>query len=148
MRLEDLAPLVRGVLEKAGLAAREPEAAFHETIGIVRTRYATLNDFATKGRPYFAADFAMEAAAEEKLNAPQARELLHELAGRLAANREFSEQSVEADLRALASERGVKAGVLINGSRAALTGQAAGPSAFAVFMAVGRERVLERLRRV
>jgi len=42
----------------------------------------------------------------------------------------------------------LKAGVLINGSRAALTGQTVGPSAFAVFTAVGRERVLARLAKV
>jgi glutamyl/glutaminyl-tRNA synthetase len=42
----------------------------------------------------------------------------------------------------------VKAGVLINASRAALTGQPVGPSAFAVFACLGRERVVERLRKV
>jgi glutamyl-tRNA synthetase len=55
---------------------------------------------------------------------------------------------VEAELRKLAEERGVKAGILINGARAALTGQAVGPSAFAVFIAIGRERAIERLRKV
>jgi glutamyl-tRNA synthetase len=55
---------------------------------------------------------------------------------------------VETDLRKLAEERGVKAGVLINGARAALTGQSVGPSAFAVFAAIGRERAIERLNRV
>jgi glutamyl/glutaminyl-tRNA synthetase len=46
----------------------------------------------------------------------------------------------------LATERGVKAGVLINASRAALTGQPVGPSAFAVFLCIGRERCIERLK--
>jgi glutamyl-tRNA synthetase len=55
---------------------------------------------------------------------------------------------VEAHLRALATERGVKAGVLINGSRAALTGQAVGPSAFHLFTAVGRDRAIARLKAV
>jgi glutamyl-tRNA synthetase len=51
-------------------------------------------------------------------------------------------------LRKLAEERGVKAGVLINASRAALTGQHAGPSAFAIFSCIGRERVISRLKGV
>ena len=38
----------------------------------------------------------------------------------LQANPEFTEAVIEADLRKLAEERGVKAGVLINASRAAL----------------------------
>jgi glutamyl-tRNA synthetase len=74
--------------------------------------------------------------------------LLHELAEKIAANPEFTEASVEADLRKLAEEKGVKAGLLINASRAALTGQPVGPSAFAVFTCIGRERVIERLKKV
>jgi glutamyl-tRNA synthetase len=50
-------------------------------------------------------------------------------------------------LRKVAEEQGVKAGLLINGSRAALTGQPVGPSAFAVFICIGRERSIERLRK-
>jgi glutamyl-tRNA synthetase len=70
------------------------------------------------------------------------------LADRIEARAEFTEASVEADLRKLTEERGVKAGLLINASRAALTGQSVGPSAFAVFTCIGRERVLQRLRKV
>ncbi len=55
---------------------------------------------------------------------------------------------MEATLRKLAEERGVKAGLLINASRAALTGQSVGPSAFAVFVCIGRERVIDRLGKV
>ena len=71
-----------------------------------------------------------------------------ELGDRLAATSEFTEASIEVELRKLAEERGLKAGILINGSRAALTGQPVGPSAFHVFTALGRERSIERLRRV
>jgi glutamyl-tRNA synthetase len=59
--------------------------------------------------------------------------------------REFSEASAERLLRAFAEEKGVKAGVLINGSRVALTGQAVAPSLFAVMALLGRERVVARL---
>jgi glutamyl-tRNA synthetase len=136
MPVDDLVPLVK------------PPAPFDwqpQTIDLLRARFSTLKDFAARGRAYFAPDFPMDPAAEEKLNQPQARELLRELGARLAQSAEFTEQSVEAELRALAAERGVKAGLLINGARPALTGQAVGPSAFAVFMAIGRDRVIERL---
>ena len=117
-------------------------------VDTIRTRFSTLLDFPTKGRAYFADDYPIEPPALEKLNAPGARELLHELADRIDANPHFIEASVEAELRKLAEERGVKAGLLINASRAALTGQTVGPSAFAVFICIGRERVIERLRKV
>jgi glutamyl-tRNA synthetase len=97
---------------------------------------------------YFSDEFPMDPASLAKLNTPGARELLRELGQRLEANSEFTEESVEADLRSLAAERGVKAGVLINASRAALTGQPVGPSAFTVFLCIGRERCVARLKGV
>jgi glutamyl/glutaminyl-tRNA synthetase len=148
MALEQLAPLVRTALAEQGLAPYGDEAFFEHTIDTIRARFTTLHDFQLKGRAYFSDDFAIEPKALEKLDAPGARGLLRELADRLEANPEFTEASVEADLRKLAEERDVKAGVLINGSRAALTGQPVGPGAFAVFICVGRERAIARLRKV
>jgi glutamyl-tRNA synthetase len=146
MPVDELAPYVRKELERAGLAAPYGDDWFRSAVDVIRSRYFTLKDFAARGRAYFADDFQIEPDALEKLNKPDARSLLGELAGRLAATSEFTDLSVEAELRKLAEEKGVKAGLLINGARAALTGQSVGPSAFAVFMAIGRDRVIQRLR--
>lgn len=148
MPVEQLTPLVRETLKAYDLTPYGDEAFFMHVVDTIRTRFSTLLDFPTKGRAYFADDFPIEPGALEKLNAPGARELLHALADRIERNPQFTEASVEAELRKLAEERGVKAGVLINASRAALTGQPVGPSAFAVFVCIGRERVIQRLRRV
>jgi len=148
MPVKDLAPYVRQHLERNGLEPQKDEALFERVIDTIRTRFLTLLDFPTKGRAYFSDDYPIDPQSMQKLDAPGARDLLRELAERIAADPEFTEASVEADLRKLAEERGVKAGLLINASRAALTGQPVGPSAFAVFACLGRERVVERLRRV
>ena len=148
MPAEELVPYVRKELEQAGLSAPYGGDWLRNTVDVIRSRFFTLKDFATRGRAYFSDEFPIEPDALEKLDKPGARALLRELADRLAALTEFTEQSVETELRKLAEERGVKAGLLINGARAALTGQSVGPSAFAVFVAIGRERVIERLRRV
>ncbi len=148
MPIENLAPLVRRSLEEHGLPAHADETLFRFVVDTIRTRFSTLLDFSSKGRAYFSDDFEIEKQALEKLNAPGARELLHELADRIEGNPEFTLSSVETDLRKLADEHGVKAGILINASRAALTGQSVGPSAFAVFVCIGRERVIQRLRKV
>jgi len=147
MPVIELAPLVRTQLESVGLQPPSDEGFFLMVVDTIRSRFMTLLDFATKGRAYFADDFPIEPQSLEKLNAPGARELLRELAQRIASNPEFTEASVEGELRKLAEERGVKAGLLINASRAALTGQPVGPSAFAVFACLGRARVINRLRR-
>ncbi len=146
MPISELLPAVRTHLEAAGLTPDEPSFAF--VVDTIRVRYTSLHDFATKGRPYFADAFETESAAAERLDEPQARELLRELGVRLEAETEFTEASVEKTLRELAAEANVKPGILINGSRAALTGQAVGPSAFHVFTAIGRDRSIARLKKV
>jgi len=148
MPVEELAPLVRKTLDGHGLAPYGGDEFFLHVVETIRTRFSTLLDFPSKGRAYFSDDFPIEKQALDKLDAAGARALLRELGERIAANVEFTEATVEAELRKLAEERGVKAGVLINASRAALTGQPVGPSAFAVFTCIGRERVIARLRKV
>jgi glutamyl-tRNA synthetase len=145
--VEKLLPLVKRTLEDHQLQPFGDDPFFSKVVDTIRTRFSTLLDFPIKGRPYFADDFPLEAQAMAKLDVPGARELLRELADRIEQNTEFSEASVEAELRKLAADRGVKAGVLINASRAALTGQSVGPSVFAVFACIGRERTLARLRK-
>ncbi|HYZ85722.1 MAG TPA: glutamate--tRNA ligase, partial [Bryobacteraceae bacterium] len=145
MPVEELLPYVRPVVETAGFETNG-DVPLATRVDIIRPRYSTLHDFVTKGRPYFCDDFEFEPEALEKLKAPGVQEGLHELAARLEASDDFSEGHIEATLREIAKEKGLKAGALINGSRAALTGQTVGPSAFAVFTAVGRRRALVRLK--
>jgi glutamyl-tRNA synthetase len=148
MPVEELVPLVKQELAAEGLSVPYGDEWLRQTVDTIRSRFFTLKDFVTRGRAYFSDDFRIEPDALEKLDKPGARELLRELAGRLAAASEFTGHGVEAELRKLAKERGVKAGLLINAARAALTGQSVGPSAFAVFAAIGRNRAIERLGKV
>ena len=143
-----LLPRVRAALQAAGLTVPGDEEWFGSTVDLLRARYQTLLDFSTKGRAYFADDFEMTPEARAKLDADCGRQLCRELSARLAAASEFTAASIEAELRGLCQERGVKAGVLINASRAALTGQSVGPSAFSLFVAIGRERAIRRLAAV
>ncbi len=60
----------------------------------------------------------------------------------------FEHDAVEAALRSTAEQLGLKAGDLIHPVRIALTGQMVGPSVFDVVEAVGREKTVERLKRM
>jgi glutamyl-tRNA synthetase len=148
MPVAELAPYVRKTLEAAGLHPPSDEATLLHILDVIRPRFFTLTDFVIRGRAYFADDFDIEPKAVQNLDAPGARELLRELGDRLSRNGDFTEQSVETEVRKLAADKGVKAGVIINASRAALTGQAVGPSAFTVFACIGRDRAIARLRNV
>jgi glutamyl-tRNA synthetase len=69
------------------------------------------------------------------------------LVDRLEAIEAFTIENAEKVIRETAEELGIKAGVLINGIRTAVTGQAVGPGLFDVLIALGKTRVTERLQK-
>jgi glutamyl-tRNA synthetase len=100
------------------------------------------------GRPYFTDDFEYEPAAVKKnLKDERLKDLLPGLADTMSQVEAFTHDNAEAALRAYSEEQGVKAGLLINAARTALTGQSVGPGMFDIFVAIGRTRSAERLRR-
>jgi glutamyl-tRNA synthetase len=152
MSPEELLPLIKAELRANKLWRDEYEEEdrewFIKTVGLIRQRYFTLKDFSAQGRAYFSDDFDFDEAAVKKnlLKEPRLRELLNGLAGKLETVEPFNAETSEAALRAFADEAGVKAGLLINGARTMLTGQAVGPSMFEIFDMLGRDRSITRLR--
>ena len=118
-----------------------------KTVDAIRSRYTLLTEFKERATAYFSDSYATEPKAEENLAKDGAAKLLPGLADRLEPLEALTEANVEEVVREFAAEREVKPGLIINASRAALTGQSVGPSAFLVFELIGKERVLERLRR-
>jgi glutamyl-tRNA synthetase len=152
MPLAELLPMVKAELRANKLWREEYEEDdrewFEKAVELIRHRFFTLKDFSAQGRAYFSDDFDFDEAAVTKnlKKEPRLKELLPALADRLEQVEPFSTEGVEAALRQFADEIGVKAGLLINGSRTMLTGQAVGPSMFEVFEIMGRQRSTERLR--
>jgi glutamyl-tRNA synthetase len=148
----DLLPFVKAELRANKLWREEYDDDDREwlmkAIDLIRQRFFTLKDFSGQGRAYFSDDFDFEKSAVQKnlKKEPRLKELLPQLADRLEQLDSFSAETAEAALRQFAEETGVKAGLLINGSRTMLTGQAVGPSMFEVFEIVGQKRSVERLR--
>ena len=153
MPLADLLPHVAERLRLAGLwdeaFAGERAVWFEATVELIRSRFWTLLDFVEQGAAYFGDTVTYDAAAVKKNlgKDPRLATLLPALADALAALDAFDHDGIEAAVRALAEAEGVSAGLLINGLRTAVTGQAVGPGAFELCVAIGRERVVARLRR-
>ena len=121
--------------------------AMAATVDLVKPRARNLKDFATLFRAYFSDSFEGDPAAVQRfLKDDAVREMLVELASCYEREREFSEESTEKVLREFAAEKNVKAGVLINAARVALTGQGVAPSLFAVMANLGQERTVARLK--
>ena len=107
-----------------------------------------MKDFSTAFRALFSDEFPYESEAVKKFwKDASLPALLGALAERLALVEPFGVQQTEKALRALAEENGVKAGLLINAARVALTGQAVAPGLFEVIALLGRDRVVGRLRK-
>src|SRR5215207_5861616 len=152
MPLDELMPMVKAELRANKLWREEYDDDDSEwcrkTVDLIRQRFFTLKDFSSQGRAYFSDDFDFDETAVNKnlRKEPRLRELLNGLADKLETVEAFDINTAEAALREFADEAGVKAGLLINGSRTMLTGQAVGPSMFEIFDVLGREASAQRLR--
>jgi glutamyl-tRNA synthetase len=152
MPLERLLPLVKAELRANKLWREEYDDDdrewFAKAVELIRHRFFTLKDFSGQGRAYFSDDFDFDQAAVNKnlRKEPALKQLLPALANQLEETEPFNAETAEATLRRFAEEAGVKSGLLINGSRTMLTGQAVGPSMFEVFDILGQKRSVERLR--
>ena len=138
---------------KAGLwrdsLEKEESDWFRFLIDLYRPRARVLQDFPKQSRMFLIDHVEYDQAAVDKfLKDENVRGYLRSLADRIEALPEFTHQSLENAVRALAEELGVKAGVLMNASRVALTGQAVAPGLFDVMLLLGREKVVARLRLV
>jgi glutamyl-tRNA synthetase len=151
--IEELLPEIAGELKRSGLWREEwASGPGHEwlarTVDLLRPRTRLLPDFSTWARAFFTDDFAYEQAARDKFwKDERLPALLAKLADSVENLPEFAHDPCDHALRAIAESAGVKAGLLINATRVAIVGQGVAPPLFDTMVALGRERVVSRLRR-
>ncbi len=153
MPLKDLLPMVEAELKGAGLwdeswaEGWNRREWFAKTVDLLRPRFITLKDFSGAGRAFFDQTFEIDPGAVEKNvdKDPSLRKWLVELASRFKSIPQFDKGTAEVELRKLADELGIKAGLLINGSRTVTTGVSVGPPLFDLLEALGQDTVVARL---
>ncbi len=154
MEITELAELVKQDFMKQGIWDKaydnDKREWFLATLDLIRDRFHTICDFATLGRAYFSDDYTIEAKPLKKniLKHPDLKTWLPMLAERFATLADFTKETTESASRELAADLDIKPGILINGMRTALTGQLAGPGMFDILVALGRERVINRLKNI
>jgi len=150
--VEDLLPYVEAELKRAGLwegsQASRDRAWFARAVDLIRPRTRLLGDFTTWARGFFADDFGYDADAREKFwKDERLPAMLAKLADALDALPDWNHDACDAASRAVAAAEGVKAGLLINATRVAIVGRAVAPPLFDTMVVLGKDRVVERLRR-
>jgi glutamyl-tRNA synthetase len=138
-------------LAAAGMMPSSPaeRVRLERAVDLVKPRARKLADVIPQLAAFVANTIAIDpAAAAKHLADPALESHLEAWRARLAQVEPFDAATIEAELRAVASERGIKAAALIHATRVAVTGQAVSPGLFDVLEIVGRERVLQRLATV
>jgi len=111
----------------------------------LKARAHTLNELADGARFLFVSRPLELDEAAAVLVTNEARDVLGSAHARLAALAEWDAAALEAGIREVAEDRGVKLGKLAQPLRAALTGRTTSPGIFDVLALLGREESLARI---
>ena len=115
-------------------------------LALLRPRAKKLTEFVEQARPFFVAPSEYDADGVKKhLSAPGTADHIRALRGAFSGLEDWSEAALEKALRDLAEQRAIKAGMLIHGTRIAMTGRMVSPGLFEMLVLIGRESVLRRL---
>jgi glutamyl-tRNA synthetase len=119
-----------------------------KVLGLVKEKIKLLKELPDWTNYFFSDDYPFDPEAMRRsCTAPQTSERLTKLADKFTGVTAWEAASLEAALKALATELGIKTGELIHPCRVAVSGKGAGPSLYHMLEVLGRDRVLTRLRR-
>ncbi len=150
--LEELLPFVAKELKAAKLWREEYEEEdaqwFAKTVDLIRERFYTLKDFSGQGRAFFSEDFDFDEKAIEKnlKKFPDLKVWLPELAEKFETVEDWSHDPIHEVVSGFCEEKDTKFGVVLNGARVVLTGQAVGPSMLAAMEQLGKDKTIMRLK--
>lgn len=118
-----------------------------EVIKAMGNRANKLKDFIEIGRYFFTDEFDYDEKGLKKRIYPGVEERLKKLITKFEELDSFNEESMENALRYLSEECGCKAGELIHPVRLGVSGMTFGPGLFELLEVLGKEKVIERLKR-
>jgi glutamyl-tRNA synthetase len=149
--LRDLAPeqffaeavraLSRGGIDTNQWPLDYVRAALATCLGKVRL----FSELPTYAGFYFREELTLPAEGLAKDFTQENRPRIQRLRDAFAGTEPFTEEGLEAALKVVAKECGVKNGVLVHPTRLACTAAGAGPSLYHLLAVLGRERVLRRM---
>lgn len=148
---EALARRALPFLQKAGLVKDPAEDTTQQlmtrAVALEQDKIKRLDEVPHLTEFFFREEVSYDpAAVDQVLKAEGADRVLEDLAQRLDAQADFSEQWAEQVCRQYAKERGIATGKVFHPLRVAVSGRTQGPSLFGLLAVLGKSRVVARLR--
>jgi glutamyl-tRNA synthetase/nondiscriminating glutamyl-tRNA synthetase len=149
---EDLFPLVKTELEKAGLwtgvLEEDRREWFLRLLHLLKERSRRITDFVPRSRPFLTDDYPMDPKGIKKhLADDRLAVYLPVLMEDFKKIPDFTAGHIETVLRERADNEGVKAALFIHALRMIVLGMPVSPGVFEVLELIGRERTMERVER-
>lgn len=145
---KELLPLIRKQMALTGAGVDASDEMLLKLIDLYKVRMKTLSEFVTATDHFFKDDYAVdEKGAEKHLKPAESKIILKEFADRVEKVNDFSHAALEEACRAMAEEKKIKAGAIIHPTRVAISGKTTGAGLFEMMEALGKSKVIERMRR-
>jgi len=130
-------------------AASVTEADFARIAPLLQPRAKSILDMLEQSRPFIvdAAFLPYDEKAVKKFLTGETKPLLAEIADRIEALAEFTEQSLEDLHRAFIEEKGIKFKAIAQPIRVAIVGKTQSPGLFETMMVLGKDQTLARMKR-
>jgi glutamyl-tRNA synthetase len=146
---EKLYPEVKRLLEQRGYAkelAEQPEMLAHH-VALLKERSKRIDELVDTGLYFWRDPESYEEKAARKHWTAAAKERLTEFVEVLATHQDWTHHALEELYRRETEKRGCKFAELIHPTRLAVSGLSFGPGLFELLEALGRERVVRRIRK-
>ena len=149
MSTEELLPLIKNQLAALPDTGRmPPDDLLIKVIGLYRVRIKKLSEFAGMTDHFFSDTYSIDAKAVEKyISAKEGKDILREFSSRLEGLNDFSHSKTEEACRTMVEEKKIKAGAIIHPTRVAISGKTTGAGLFEMMEAMGKDKVIERMKK-
>jgi glutamyl-tRNA synthetase len=135
-------------LAKAGVDTNQFSVDYVKAaLDTCKGKIKTFSELPAYGGFYFKEEISYNPEATKKSFIPENKPRLEKLREAFAQSEPFNAATLEATLKAVATELEVKAGVLVHPVRLACTGNSSGPSLYHLLEVLGKEKVLTRIER-
>jgi glutamyl-tRNA synthetase len=133
-------------LAKAGIDTNKFDVAYVKAaLDTCKGKIKTFSELPTYAGFYFRDEITYDPEAAKKSFVPENKPRLEKLRDAFAKTEPFNAANIEAALKSVAGELGLKVGVLVHPVRLAATGNPSGPSLYHLLEVIGKEKALGRI---